>query len=90
MALLKNLMVWIPALLNGVALVVTLTELANDQPGSGAEKRAQALQQLKDMLPMDILPGFVRDNFDTVAGWVIDAIVALFNRTGFFQRSAPA
>lgn len=87
---LRTVATWLPVLLEAVAFVVSLVELgaAEGDPVTGEEKRAEAIAHLRDLVPVEVLPAFVRDNFDRVAGMVIDFVVGFFNRTGFFTKSS--
>lgn len=72
-------------LLAAVLLAVTAAELENDTPGAGAAKRERAAELL--MVAVDPwLPEWLDPVIATASGFLIDAVVALANRTGFFAR----
>lgn len=85
-AVLEKVQVTLERIVEVAALVVLVVELARGA-GNGAEKKETALAQLRQVLPPDSLPGFIAPLYDVLAGFVIDAIVAFFNRQGFFTRS---
>lgn len=88
---LTNLMAVLHKLIQAVAFVVAVVEVASEADGAkGAEKKAKALALLKEVFPPAELPDFLAERYDAVAGLLIDAIVALFNRLGFFQESGQA
>ncbi|BDX35484.1 hypothetical protein MN1_170 [Thermus phage MN1] len=81
----------LPKLLQAVAFVVAVVEVASEADGAkGAEKKAKAISLLKELFPPSLLPDFLAERYDAVAGLLIDAVVALFNRMGFFQKSGQA
>ena len=72
-------------------IAITLAELAIGQ-GNGEQKRAEALASIKefeDKLGLR-LPKTLERYHDVVVGLLIDALVAVFNRTGFFAHSDAA
>lgn len=72
-------------LLMAVLLAVTAAELESGTPGAGAEKRERARALLSDAID-PWLPDWLDPVIDATAGFLIDAMVALANRTGFFAR----
>lgn len=73
-------------LLEVVTLVVTMVELQEDGT-PGPEKKAAALEQLTALVePLD-LPPFIENNLQMIAGFLIDVVVGVLNREGFFKRS---
>lgn len=81
----------LPKLVQAVAFVVAVVELASEVDGAkGAEKKAKAIELLKTLIPPQDLPPFLAERYDAVAGLLIDVIVALFNKLGFFQKSGQA
>jgi hypothetical protein len=75
-------------LIEAAATVVVLVELVTEGTGEkGAEKRALAVEHLRELVDVNSLPAFLQRNFDGIAGFLIDAIVSLFNRQGFFAKS---
>lgn len=88
---LTAVMAVLPKLLQAVAFVVAVVEVASEVDGAkGAEKKAKAIALLKELFPPALLPDFLAERYDAVAGLLIDAVVALFNRLGFFQKSGQA
>jgi hypothetical protein len=72
-------------------IAITLAELAQGG-GNGDQKRAEALAKIKefeDRLGLK-LPSVIQRYHDTLVGLLIDALVAVFNRTGFFAHSDAA
>ena len=91
MGVLKILTAVLPKLLQATAFVVAVVEVASEVDGAkGAEKKAKAITLLRELFPPALLPDFLAERYDAVAGLLIDAVVALFNRLGFFQKSGPA
>lgn len=69
----------------GVAVLVV--EIASESTGAkGAEKKAQAIAKMKELLPPERL-GFFGQFHDQIAGLLIDAIVVYANSKGFFVKS---
>lgn len=73
--------------LMAVLLAVTAAELENEAPGGGAEKKARATELLVEAVD-PWLPDWLDPVIGAAAGFLIDAMVALANRTGFFDRLA--
>lgn len=86
LAMLRKVQEVLLKLIEVVTVTVTLVELqAEDTPGP--EKKAAAIAQLKELVaPLD-LPPFIANNFDMIAGFLIDVVVGVLNREGFFKRS---
>lgn len=75
-------------LIGAVALATTMVELAAQVDGAkGEEKKARAIALLKQLLPPSTLPKWMGDNYDQIAGILIDLVVSILNRMGFFQKS---
>lgn len=78
----------VQALVQVAAIAVLIAELAGEATGAkGAEKKAQALARMKELLPPERLGGLAW-LYEPAANFLIDAIVAFFNSRGFFARSA--
>lgn len=74
------------SLIQIVATVVTTVELVMGA-GNGPEKEAEAVAQIKALIPAGVLPAFIEQNLDSILPFVIRAVVAFFNREGFFTTS---
>ena len=72
-------------------IAITLAELAIGQ-GNGEQKRAEALARIKEFEERLGLrmPALIERYHDALVGLLIDALVAVFNRTGFFAHSDAA
>jgi len=78
-----------PAAILLAQIAVVLAELALGS-GNSDQKRAQALAKIKEFqerLGLR-LPRFLQPYEDTLLGLLIDALVAVFNQTGFFANTA--
>lgn len=75
----------IKPVLAAVLLAVVGAELENDTPGSGAAKRERAALLLQQAID-PWLPEWLDPVISAASGFLIDAVVALANRTGFFAR----
>lgn len=85
MGVLKVLTAVLPKLLQAVAFVVTVVEVASEVDGAkGAEKKAKAIALLKELFPPALLPDYLAERYDAVAGLLIDAVVSFCNHLGFF------
>lgn len=71
--------------LMAVVLAVAAAELENDAPGAGAEKKAKAVNLLFEAID-PWAPNWANPVIKGAAGFLIDAVVAFANRTGFFER----
>ncbi len=65
-----------------VIAAITAAELEADGEGGGALKRAQALRIVEELLE-PLLPGWAEPMALMVAGYLIDAFVAYWNRQGW-------
>ena len=72
-----------------VFLAVTAAEMEHEGAGRGAEKKAAATARLTSTLD-ELLPDYLDPVIALSAGWLIDAVVVLLNRTGFFGQLALA
>lgn len=85
--LLKQATEALQVLIGMVSLVTTIVELASEMDGAkGEEKKARALTLLRQFLPPESLPSWLARNYDGVAGTLIDLVVSLLNRMGFFKK----
>lgn len=88
---LTAVMAALPKLLQAVAFVVAVVEVASEVDGAkGAEKKAKAIALLKELFPPALLPDYLAERYDAVAGLLIDAVVGFCNHLGFFQKSGQA
>lgn len=72
-----------------VALVVVAVELETEGAGKGAEKKALAQAKIQQALD-PALPDWLNGAVYSAAGMLIDALVGLANRTGFFAQFGAA
>lgn len=70
-----------------IGLVVVAVESETDGKGQGAEKKQKAQEKIKEILDPH-LPDFANPIVYQAAGYLVDGLVALANRTGFFGSSA--
>ena len=63
-----------------------LAEVKHDEPKQGAKKKAEVLEELKEQ--MDVagikLPAWIANYTDTILNLVIDFVVFVMNKIGFF------
>jgi len=86
LATLRRILDALGKLVEVVTVAVTLVELKEEE-APGPEKKAEAIAQIKELVaPLD-LPPFVANNLDMIAGFLIDVVVGVLNREGFFKRS---
>ncbi len=75
------------------SLVILAIEIV-ERPGEGAQKKEEAtniiIEGLQALVSGGLIPGWVATVFGnrTFLGWLIDLLVSLANKTGFFQKSA--
>ena len=70
------------------AITAVVVEILADSTGAkGAEKKAQAIAKMKELLPPERL-GSLAWLYDPAASFIIDAVVAYANSRGFFDKSA--
>ena len=64
-----------------------LAEIKYDEPGQGAIKKAEVLEALKKQLEVaEIkLPDWIANYTDLILGLIIDFVVFLMNKFGFFD-----
>jgi len=70
-----------------VAAVIGIVE----RPGDGAQKKQEVIEIVRERLPEVVaLPKWIEDLFlsPSFLGWLIDIIVAVANRHGFFVTSS--
>ena len=64
-----------------------LAEVKHDEPKQGAKKKAEVLEELKEQ--MDVagikLPAWIEKYTDSILNLVIDFVVFLMNKFGFFD-----
>lgn len=75
----------IKPLLVAVFLSITAAEMETDAPGAGAAKKERAKELLFEAVD-PWLPEWLDPVLATTASFLIDAMVALANRMGFFAR----
>ena len=68
-----------------VFLAVVAAELESEGAGKGAEKKRAATEKLASVADA-LLPDYLNPVLAGCAGFLIDAVVTLINRTGFFGR----
>jgi hypothetical protein len=68
-----------------IALCVLAVEMENQTPGAGAAKKQEACKRIKEALD-PLLPDWLNPVVLGLTPMLIDAIVALANRTGFFAQ----
>jgi hypothetical protein len=66
---------------------VLCVELENEEPGKGAEKKAQVCKMVREELD-PLLPDWLNPIVENVTGILINGLVAFANRTGFFGQFA--
>lgn len=88
-ALMKGIWMFktVQSVLAAVLLAVTAAELEETAPGSGAAKRERAALLLQQAID-PWLPEWLDPVLGAAAGFLIDAVVSLANRTGFFASLA--
>ena len=66
--------------------LASLAEVKHDEPKQGAKKKAEVLEELKEQ--MDVagikLPAWIANYTDTILNLVIDFVVFVMNKIGFF------
>ena len=62
---------------------ITAAEMENDTPGSGAAKKARAVQIINDILD-PIVPDVVESVVHSIVAKLIDVAVSVLNKSGFF------
>jgi len=71
-----------------------LAEIKHDEPGQGAKKKAEVLAELKKQMNVAgiKLPAWIAEYTDLILGLVIDFVVFLMNKFGFFDggETSPA
>jgi len=70
-----------------IQVVVALVEMGNNG-GNGQAKRTEAIGYLKQILSGIDIPFKEVLVSDAVLGLLIDVVVMIFNKTGFFTKSA--
>lgn len=66
-----------------------LAEIKHDEPKQGAAKKAEVLEALKEQMAVAgiKLPDWIAKYTDLLLGLVIDFVVFLMNKFGFFEQS---
>lgn len=66
-----------------------LIEVKYDEPKQGEKKKAEVLVELKAQMAVAgiVLPDWIAKYTDLVLGLVIDFVVFLMNKFGFFEQS---
>lgn len=64
-----------------------LAEVKHDEPKQGAKKKAEVLEQLKAQMAVAgiKLPKWIEEYTDLILGLVIDFVVFVMNKIGFFD-----
>lgn len=70
-------------------LLITAIEMQNTDPGAGAAKKAAVVAQLEHVVD-PVLPTWIVPVVHGLAPLLIDTLVALANKTGFFTQLASA
>lgn len=72
-------------ILTTTLLVASAVEMEISDPGSGAQKKARATELLLQALD-PLLPDWLNPVLAHLSGFLIDTVVAVANRTGFFGQ----
>ncbi len=70
-------------------LLIAAAELQNTDPKSGAAKKAQVVSQLETQLD-PVLPAWIVPVVHSLAPFLIDTLVDLASKTGFFASLTTA
>lgn len=86
---LNTIIALIPKLIEAIGIGATIVEIASQTDGTkGTDKKVKAIAQVRTLLTGVKLPALLEQNFDSVVGLLIDVVVAVFNKTGLFTKSA--
>lgn len=78
----------VQVLVQVAAIAAVVVEIMADTTGAkGAEKKAQAIAKMKELLPPERLGGLAF-LYDPIANFLIDAVVAYANAKGFFPKAS--
>lgn len=87
---LQDILALIKAILTALMTAVAFVETLSETDGTkGPEKLEQALTILKSSIPVETLPSTLQPYADIIYKTLINAVVAVANKTGVFTRIDP-